>query len=181
MWKLLYYSVIILLFFESWLVDGVRSLRVEFVASNFTYNPKYFRNYSLTITKNMMNMDMDLNRPITRGFKAHLDIQLRLANAKNFQSVFKQVTDVCAATSTMKNSLFKSWFKDMTKHGNFMYNCPVQLGRYYMHNWRMGSSMTHRFLIPGEYRANVEFFYGKYKTKSYEETITLMIDAILSN
>ncbi|XP_034122880.1 uncharacterized protein LOC117580434 [Drosophila guanche] len=179
MWKLLNYSVIIFLSFNSELVNGERS--VEFLASNCTYNEKYFRNFSLTISKNMMNMEMDLSRPIVRGFKVHFDIQLRLANAKNFQSVFSQVNDVCAATSTVKNSLFKSWFKDMTKHGNFMYNCPVQVGHYYMHNWRMGSTMTHRFLIPGEYRGKVEFFYGKYKTKTYEETLTLIIDTILSN
>ncbi|BFF96828.1 uncharacterized protein DMAD_05376 [Drosophila madeirensis] len=179
MWKLLNYSVIIFLSFKSELVNGERS--VEFLAGNCTYNEKYFRNFSLTISKNMMNMEMDLSRPIVRGFKVHFDIQLRLANAKNFQSVFSQVNDVCAATSAVKNSLFKSWFKDMTKHGNFMYNCPVQVGHYYMHNWRMGSTMTHRFLIPGEYRGKVEFFYGKYKTKTYEETLTLMIDTILSN
>ncbi|XP_002028415.2 uncharacterized protein LOC6603437 [Drosophila persimilis] len=179
MCKLPHYSVIILLCLQSQLVAGERS--VEFLAGNCSYNPKYFKNFSLTISRNMMNMDMDLNRPILRGFRVHIDIQLRLANAKNFQSVFSQVNDVCAVTSTVKNSLFKSWFKDMTKHGNFMYNCPVQMGHYYMHDWRMGSAMTHRFLIPGEYRGKLGFFYGKYKTRSYDETLTLMIDAILSN
>ncbi|KAI8037718.1 hypothetical protein M5D96_009218 [Drosophila gunungcola] len=116
-----------------------------------------------------------------RGFKAHFDIQLRLANAKNFQSMFNQKNDVCAVTSGVKNSLFKTWFKDMTKDSNFMYNCPVEVGHYYLRNWRMGSSMTHKFLIPGEYRAKVSFFYGKYATKSYEEALNLTIDAILSN
>ncbi|XP_016971209.1 uncharacterized protein LOC108038857 [Drosophila rhopaloa] len=162
-------------------IDLVVGRSVEFVTGSCSYSPKYFKNFSLTIVENLMNMDMDLNRPIQRGFKAHFDIQLRLANAKNFQSMFNQKNDVCAVTSSVKNSLFKSWFKDMTKYSNFMYNCPVEVGHYYLRNWRMGSSMTHKFLIPGEYRGKVSFFYGKYGTKSFEEALNLTIDAILSN
>jgi len=101
----------------------------------------------MTIVNNMMNVDMYLNRPIQWGFKAHIDILLRLANAKNFQSVFSQKTDLCATTSSVKNSLVKSWFKDMSKNGNIRYNCPVEVGHYYMHQWRMGSSMTHKFML----------------------------------
>ncbi|KAH8270564.1 hypothetical protein KR018_011598, partial [Drosophila ironensis] len=152
-----------------------------FVSGNCTFNGKFFKNFSLTIVDNLMNMEMHLNRPIQRGFKSHMDIQLRLANAKRFQSVFNQISDVCAVTSSMKNTLFKSWFKDMSRHSNFMYNCPVQVGHYYMHNWQMGSSMTHKFLIPGAYRGKVTFFYGKYGAQSYEETLKLTIDANLSN
>ncbi|XP_037721278.1 uncharacterized protein LOC119554440 [Drosophila subpulchrella] len=179
MWKLLVWSVLIQLPFQIDLVEGERS--VQFLTGNCSYNPKYFKNFSMTIVNNMMNMDMYLNRPVQRGFKAHIDILLRLANAKSFQSMFNQKTDVCATTSSVKNSLFKSWFKDMSKNGNFIYNCPVEVGHYYMHQWRMGSSMTHKFLIPGEYRAKVTFFYGKYRTKSFEETLRLTIDAILTN
>ncbi|KAH8380407.1 hypothetical protein KR009_010515, partial [Drosophila setifemur] len=152
-----------------------------FLTGNCTFNPKYFKNFSLTIEENMMNMDMVLNKPIHRGFKSEVDVQLRLANAKNFQSVFNQKNDVCAITSGMKNSLFKTWFKDMSKQSNFMYNCPVEVGHYYMRNWRMGSSMTHKFLIPGSYRGKVTFFYGKYNTKSYDEALSLTIDTFLSN
>ncbi|KAH8286393.1 hypothetical protein KR054_008415, partial [Drosophila jambulina] len=152
-----------------------------FLTGNCTFNPKYFKNFTLTIVDNMMNMDMHLNRPIQRGFKANFDIQLRLANAKNFQTVFNQKNDVCAVTGSVKNSLFKTWFRDMTRNSNFMYNCPVEVGQYYLHNWRMGSSLTHKFLIPGEYRGQLSFFYGKYKTKSYEEALSLSIESILSN
>ncbi|XP_016926876.3 uncharacterized protein [Drosophila suzukii] len=179
MWKLLVWSVLIRLPSQIDLVEGERS--VQFLTGNCSYNPKYFKNFSMTIVNNMMNVDMYLNRPIQWGFKAHIDILLRLANAKNFQSVFSQKTDLCATTSSVKNSLVKSWFKDMSKNGNIRYNCPVEVGHYYMHQWRMGSSMTHKFLIPGEYRGKVTFFYGKYRTKSFDETLKLTIDAILSN
>ncbi|KAH8272985.1 hypothetical protein KR026_003318, partial [Drosophila bipectinata] len=152
-----------------------------FLSSNCTFNEKYFKNFSITIVENLMNMDMYLNRPIQRGFKCKMDIQLRLANAKHFQSVFNQKSDVCALTSSVKNSMIKSWFKDMTKHSNFMYNCPVEVGHYYLHNWKMGSSMIHKFLIPGSYRGDIHFFYGKYGTKTHEETLSVTIDALLSN
>ncbi|EDW40067.1 GL18091 [Drosophila persimilis] len=56
MCKLPHYSVIILLCLQSQLVAGERS--VEFLAGNCSYNPKYFKNFSLTISRNMMNMDM---------------------------------------------------------------------------------------------------------------------------
>ncbi|XP_017019339.1 uncharacterized protein [Drosophila kikkawai] len=179
MWKLIFWSVTVHAAFQFSPIVAERS--VQFLTGNCTFNPKYFTNFTLTIVDNMMNMDMHLNRPIQRGFKANLDIQLRLANAKNFQSVFNQKNDVCAMIASMKNSLFNIWFKDMTKNSNFMYNCPVEVGHYYMHSWRMRSSLTHKFLIPGEYRGLINFFYGKYKTKSYEEALSLSIDSILSN
>ncbi|XP_068148987.1 uncharacterized protein [Drosophila tropicalis] len=155
--------------------------KVTFLSTNVVFNPKYFKNYTLFIINNTMNMDMYLNRQIQRGFKAHIDYQLRLANAKNFQTVFSHNTDVCAIVTSVRDSLFKSWFLDMSKHGNFMYSCPVEIGHYYMRNWRMGGSMTHRFLMPGEYRGKAFFFYGKYKAKSYDECLVMTIDAILTN
>ncbi|XP_017042180.1 uncharacterized protein LOC108088743 [Drosophila ficusphila] len=177
MWKLL---VCFALIQSTFRIDLVVGRSVQFLTGNCTFNPKYFKNFSLTIVDNMMNMDMYLNRPIQRGFKTKFDIQLRLANAKNFQSIFSQKSDVCAITSSVKNSLFKSWFKDMSKNSNFMYNCPVEVGHYYMHNWRMGSSMTHKFLIPGEYRGKLLFFYGKLGSKSFDEALSLTIDSVLS-
>ncbi|EDV52774.2 uncharacterized protein Dere_GG16268 [Drosophila erecta] len=179
MWKLLTFLLLVQLLLNTELVVGERS--VQFVAGNSSYNPKYFKSFAMTIVNNTMNMDMHLNRPIQRGFKAHIDILLRLANAKNFQSMFSQKSDVCAVTSSVKNTLFKSWFKDMSKNSNFMYNCPVEVGHYYMHDWRMGSSMTHKFLIPGEYRGKLSFFYGKFGSKSFEEALRMTIDVILSN
>lgn len=126
-------------------------------------------------------MNMELLLPIQRGFRAHFDYQLRLANAKTYQTLFSHNIDVCATVSNVKGGLFKSWFKSMTEKGNFMLNCPVVPGTYYLHDWEMGSSLTHQFLHPGEYRGRVNFFYGKYMTKSEIRVLSFTIDSILCN
>ncbi|XP_030571419.1 uncharacterized protein LOC115770322 [Drosophila novamexicana] len=154
---------------------------VEFLATNYTFNTKYFKNFTVSIANKTLNMDMELARPIQRGFKAHVDYQLRVANAKNFQTIFSHHFDVCAIVSNVKDGLLKSWFKSMLEYSNFMHNCPVEVGYYYLHNWKLGSTMTHQFLYPGEYRGQLYLFYGKYKTKTEDRVITLIIDSILYN
>ncbi|XP_051860144.1 uncharacterized protein LOC117569367 [Drosophila albomicans] len=155
--------------------------RVDFVGTNYTFNPAYFTSFSITIVNKSISMDMVLLKPILRGFKVHIDYQLRMANAKSYQSIFSRHVDVCAMVSTVKDGLLKSWFKSMASHGNFMANCPVEVGHYYLHNWRMGSSMMHQFLYPGEYRSRVNFFYGKYKTKTEDRVLSIVMESLISN
>ncbi|XP_034475901.1 uncharacterized protein LOC117782913 [Drosophila innubila] len=155
--------------------------RVEFVNTNYTFSPIYFKNFSVSIVNKTVDMDMELLKPITRGFKVHIDYQLRMANAKSYQSIFSRHVDVCAMVGTVKDGLLKSWFKSMTKYSNFMHNCPVEVGHYYMHNWKMGSSMTHQFLHPGEYRSRVNFFYGKYQTKTEDRVLSIIMESVIHN
>ncbi|XP_043071277.1 uncharacterized protein LOC122322571 [Drosophila grimshawi] len=152
---------------------------VEFKNASSTFNPKYFKNFTIYVINQTLNLDMDVKLPIQRGFKVHVDYQLRVANAKNFQTLFSHNIDLCATVSNVKEGLLKSWFKSMTKHGNFMHNCPVEVGHYYLHNWKMGTTMTHQFLYPGEYRGRADFFYGKYKTKTEERTLSFILEAVL--
>ncbi|XP_017860813.1 PREDICTED: uncharacterized protein LOC108612442 [Drosophila arizonae] len=155
--------------------------RVEFVSSNSTYNPKYFKSFSICVSNRTLNMTMELLQPIQRGFKAHIDYQLRMPNARMFQTIFSHHVDVCATVNSVKGGIFKSWFKSMTEKSNFMLNCPVQVGTYYLRDWEMGSSLTHQFLHPGEYRGKVYLFYGKYKTKTEIRVLAITIDSVLYN
>lgn len=146
---------------------------MDFVSSNCTYSPKQFKNFTVSITGKTLSIDMDLARPITRGFKAFLDYKIRMPNAKSYQTIFTRLVDVCATVSSVKDGIIKSWFKSMAEYGNFMKNCPVEVGNYYLRNWKMGSSVAHHFLHPGDYRSTVEFFYGKHRTKTEDRVLTI--------
>ncbi|XP_017840135.1 uncharacterized protein LOC108598031 [Drosophila busckii] len=151
---------------------------VKFVYSDSIFNPKHFKNFTMTLVNGTLNMDMTLLRPIQRGFKAHVDYQLKLKNAKNFQSILSHLIDICSVVDNIKDGLFKNWFKSMLKHGNFKLNCPVDVGTYYLRNWRMGTS--HKFLYPGEYSGKINFFYGKYKTKTEEHVLSVTLASVIS-
>ncbi|KAH8261060.1 hypothetical protein KR044_002810, partial [Drosophila immigrans] len=155
--------------------------RVEFTNCNYTFSQTYFETFSVSIVNNSVSMDMVLLKPILRGFKVHIDYQLRMANAKNYQSIFSRHVDVCGMVSAVKDGLLKSWFKSMSKYGNFMANCPVEVGHYYLRDWRMGSSMMHKFLYPGDYRSQINFFYGKYHTKTEDRVLSILVESVISN
>lgn len=152
---------------------------MDFVGANSTFSLKQFKNFTVSISRKTMSLDMELERPIIRGFKAFLDYQIRMADAKSYQTIFSRLVDVCATVSSVKDGILKNWFKSMTDYGNFMKNCPVEVGHYYLNNWRMGSGMAHHFLHPGEYRSTVKFFYGKHRTKSEERVLTITMNTLL--
>ncbi|XP_030385959.1 uncharacterized protein LOC115632842 [Scaptodrosophila lebanonensis] len=152
---------------------------VVFKSINATFSPKHFHNFSITIKNNTVNMDMYIIRPLRRGYMAHLEYQMRLANAKLFQTIFSNKFDICNTVGSLKESIIKYWFKTMLKNGNFMQNCPVEVGHYYLHNWQM--AVTHRFLQPAEYRCIARTYYGKYKSKTEDHVITFQIEAELMN
>ncbi|XP_030385960.1 uncharacterized protein LOC115632843 [Scaptodrosophila lebanonensis] len=126
-------------------------------------------------------MDMYLIRPLRRGYMAHLDYQMRLANAKSFQTMFSNKFDFCNTLGSMKDSIIKHWFKIMMQYGNIMPNCPMEAGHYYIRNWTMGSTIAHKFLHPAEYRCIARTYYGKYKSKTEDHVITFQIEAELMN
>ncbi|KAH8419567.1 hypothetical protein KR222_006597, partial [Zaprionus bogoriensis] len=152
-----------------------------FTGANCTFSPKQFKNFSVSYTKHTISLDMELQRPITRGFKSFLEYQLKMANAKTYQTIFTRVFDVCAAVTSLQDGLLKSWFKSMTEYGNFMQNCPVEVGTYYLHDWKFGTGMAHHFLHAGEYRSQMHFFYGKFRTKTEERVLSIILNTLLRN
>lgn len=145
------------------------------------YSPKYFENFTMSIINNSLNLDMITRRPLSRGFKVHVDFSVSLGKTKNYQSVFNHIMDTCGVVAAVKNNIFKTWFNSMLKHGNFMSNCPVHVGHYFLHDWKVDSSMFPRYLYAGDYRITGHFFYGKYKTNQEDFVLDMTVFCISGN
>ncbi|KAH8406086.1 hypothetical protein KR215_004844, partial [Drosophila sulfurigaster] len=157
------------------------SLKSSFVmqSGECKYSPKFFDNFTITITNNTLNLDMITKKRLTRGFKVQLDFSISLGKSKKYQSVFTHIMDTCKAVAAVKNNIFKSWFLSMLKHGNFMYNCPVVEGHYFVRNWQLESQLIPQYLHGGNYRVTGHFFFGKFKTKSEQFVLDMIVFAFL--
>ncbi|KAH8270220.1 hypothetical protein KR018_005985, partial [Drosophila ironensis] len=143
------------------------------------FSPRHFRNFTLDIINNTLYMDMITARTIPRGLKVLLDVQISLDKGTRFQRLFAHILDTCAVVSSVKTNIFKSWFDSMLKHGNFMYNCPVPPGHYFLENWKMDSPLIPRYMLPGNYCIAAHFFYGKHKSKQEDSMLDLNVFALL--
>lgn len=152
---------------------------IQFQSGQSKYSPKYFDNFSMSIVNNSLNLEMTTKKLLTRGFKVHVDFCLSLGNTKNYQSVFTHVMDTCGVVSAVKSNIFKTWFKTMLKHGNFMYNCPVPPGHYFLRNWKLDASLVPQYLYTGDYRVTGHFFYGKFKTSQEDFVLDMTVFALL--
>ncbi|XP_022219702.2 uncharacterized protein LOC111072272 [Drosophila obscura] len=143
------------------------------------FNEKYFDNFTLEIVNNTMELDMVTPRTIHRGLKVLIDVQISLDKEKSYQRLFAHILDTCSIVSSVRTSMFKSWFDSMRKHGNFMTNCPVPAGHYFLRNWKLESNLVPHYLMPGDYRVLVHFFYGKQKTSHEEFVLDMDIYAMI--
>ncbi|XP_034475903.1 uncharacterized protein LOC117782916 [Drosophila innubila] len=150
-----------------------------FQSGESKYNTKYFDNFTIEIINNTLNLDFVIIKPLTRGFKVHLDFSISLGKTKHYQSVFSHIVDNCGVVAAVKSNIFKTWFQSMLDHGNFMYNCPVIEGHYFLHNWKLDSQLVPQYLYAGDYRITGHFFFGKLKTKREEFVLDLTVFALL--
>ncbi|XP_068148990.1 uncharacterized protein [Drosophila tropicalis] len=171
---MLKYLIILSLF-----VAYTQANNVLFQTGECNFSRKYFNNFTLTIKNNTVSMDMITIRPFTRGFRALIDFQISLGNSKNYQRVFAHILDVCSIVSSVRSNIFKSWFESMLQHGNFMYNCPVTGGHYFLHNWKLDSRLVPHYMYAGDYRVKAHFFYGKHKTKQEDFVLDIIFYAQL--
>ncbi|KAH8261329.1 hypothetical protein KR044_007178, partial [Drosophila immigrans] len=144
------------------------------------YSTKFFDNFTISIINNTLNLDMIMKKRITRGFKVHVDFSISLGKTKHYQSVFTQIMDICGVVSAVKNNIFKAWFESMLEHGNFMYNCPVEEGHYFLHNWKLEPQLIPQYLYAGDYRVKTHFFFGKLKTRNEHFVLDMTIFALLN-
>lgn len=115
------------------------------------------------------------------GFRGHIDVQLRLSNAKKFQSLVQTDTDYCDLLSTLKDSLFRRWIKSVAKHSNFMENCPVPASHYVLKNWHIDMGLVPSYLLSGDYRLKALVYYGKYRTKRQLVLVDCIVEATMHN
>ncbi|XP_041447766.1 uncharacterized protein LOC111072271 [Drosophila obscura] len=143
------------------------------------FNEKHFNNFTLEVINNTIYLDMVMPRTINRGLKVLIDFQISLDKRKSYQRLFAYILDVCAVVSSVKSSMFKSWFLSVLEHGNFMANCPVPAGHYFLRNWKLDSNLVPHYMIAGDYRVFAHFFYGKHKTRHEDFVLDMDIYAVM--
>ncbi|XP_017019300.1 uncharacterized protein [Drosophila kikkawai] len=145
----------------------------------YRFGITHFKNFTLEIINNTLYMDMITAKTIHRGLKVLIDVQLSLDKGKSYQRLFAHILDCCAVVSSVKTNLFKSSFESMLKRGNFMYNCPVPAGVYFLHDWKLDSHLVPHYMLPGDYCVTAHFFYGKHKSKQEDVVLDLDVYALL--
>ncbi|XP_017042183.1 uncharacterized protein LOC108088746 [Drosophila ficusphila] len=144
-------------------------------------NTKFFGTLNVTAVNNTITADINLLQALKPGFRGHVDVQLRLSNAKKFQSLVQTDTDYCELLSTLKDSLFRRWVLSVTKHSNFMENCPVLAGHYYLRAWHVDTALVPSYLLSGDYRLRALVYYGKYRTKKQLFLAQCTVEATMHN
>ncbi|XP_037948007.1 uncharacterized protein LOC119679617 [Teleopsis dalmanni] len=139
---------------------------VEFHSAGASFNPDYFSNFTLHTTNNTMNVDMYIIQPLKSGFRAYFEFQLRMSNTRKYQQLFSYHIDVCTMVASLKVSLLKKWYNSLKRYGNFLSNCPVTEGHYYLKGWNWDPKLLPSFLHTGEYRIRGYGYYGIYKSKN---------------
>lgn len=139
---------------------------------------KYFYNFTSHLQNNSINVDFYTIRTLRRGYRAHTEIRIRLMDSKKYQTLFVYNLNVCGMVIGYKDTIFKKWFRSLLKSGNFMQNCPVPIGHYYLSNWQLESDLIPMYLYPSDYLIKFYGFYGKYRTK--EEDFVADIEIELS-
>ncbi|XP_017042184.1 uncharacterized protein LOC108088747 [Drosophila ficusphila] len=143
------------------------------------FSTSHFKNFTLEIRNNTLFMDMVTSKSIHRGFKVLIDTQISLDKGRSYQRLFAHILDTCGVVSSLKSNLFKSWFDSMLSHGNFMVNCPVPAGHYFLRDWKLDSQLVPSYLLPGQYCVSAHFFYGKHKSKQEDFVLDLDVYALL--
>ncbi|XP_016959255.1 uncharacterized protein LOC108030725 [Drosophila biarmipes] len=170
-------KVVIILF--GVLLSWAESSSVSLTRVQCEKNSKFFRTLNVTSVNSTIFADIELVQALKAGFRGHVDVQLRLSNAKKFQSLVQTDTDYCELLSTLKDSLFRRWVKSVTKNSNFMENCPVPEGHYYLRGWHIDMGLVPSYLLSGDYRLRALVYYGKYRTKKQLFLVQCMVEATM--
>ncbi|KAH8378973.1 hypothetical protein KR009_002339, partial [Drosophila setifemur] len=144
-------------------------------------NSKFFTTLNITLVNNTIWADIVLVQDLKAGFRGHVDVQLRLTNAKKFQSLVQTDTDYCDLLSTLKDSLFRRWIKSVAKNSNFMENCPVSVGHYYLKAWHIDMNLVPSYMLSGDYRLKALAYYGKYRSKNKVTLVECIVEATMYN
>lgn len=127
------------------------------------YNRDYFDNFTFNIVKSKAFVEINLKKPLLKGWLVRLEFQKRASNSKSFQSIFSTTLDVCNIVNLKKNNLFKKWYNNLNKYGNFLRHCPLGTGHYYIRDWQFGNTLVPPFLPDGSYRIEAYNYYGRFR------------------
>ncbi|XP_037806898.1 uncharacterized protein LOC119600599 [Lucilia sericata] len=150
---------------------------MNFSQAQLKYNTKYFSNATAFIDQGTLNVDMTTIRILHYGLRINIETQHRIDNSKKYQTLFYQDFEMCKVLNEVfRENLIRIWFRNILKYGNLMENCPVPIGRYYVRNMRLETNGIPAYLRPGDYRMNVNYYYGKRKTKKEDMVFLLVVD-----
>lgn len=125
---------------------------IEFRSATSDYNREFLSNLTIYVHNGSISWEFDLRKTIGNDFTANIDFQIRLKDSKTFQTLFGYNFNVCSMVVSFKESMFKRLFKNLLKYSNFMQNCPIYEGHYYLHNYRLEANLIPSYLYPGDYR-----------------------------
>ncbi|KAH8371622.1 hypothetical protein KR093_008286 [Drosophila rubida] len=139
---------------------------MEILSNECNFNPKHFNVFNLSIIEDRVYAEMGTKTKIMQGFKIYLDVELRLQNAKKYNSVFSYNMDICRSLLSLRNAFYKKWVVSILKYGNFSDKCPVLPGYYYLKDFKLEDDLIPGFMFSGDYRIHLKGFYGRFKANS---------------
>ncbi|XP_073844494.1 uncharacterized protein [Musca autumnalis] len=149
---------------------------MNFTKTEGSFNKKYMKNMTIWLEKGLLNLDLDTERNLEYGLRSSIAIQIKMPNSQSFQRLFSYEFDVCQLLNEIsKESIINMWYRVLLKNGNFMENCPIVKGHYYIRNLRLDANTIPVFLRSGEYQITSLSYYGKRKTKSYDQVARVFI------
>ena len=87
---------------------------MRFVAFSVQANDSFIRNCTTWVEHYAINMDFITLQPLTYKFMTSLDVQIRIADAKNYQSLFVYTIEVCKLLNQVfRENLLRTWFKNL--------------------------------------------------------------------
>ncbi|KAH8260894.1 hypothetical protein KR044_000199 [Drosophila immigrans] len=139
---------------------------MEILSNECKHNPRNFNIFNLSIVNSRIYAEMGTKTKIQQGFKIYLDVELRLQNAKKYNSVFSYNMDICRSLMSLRNTVYKRWVASILTYGNFSDKCPVLPGYYYLKEFKIEEDLIPGFMFSGDYRIQLRGFYGRFKVNS---------------
>ncbi|XP_073847151.1 uncharacterized protein [Musca autumnalis] len=168
-----FYLLLLLITLEEKLVVG---RLMNFTKTEVAFNSKYIKNMTAWLDKGLLNIDIVTEQELQYGLRGSIAVQIKMQNSKNYQRLFAYDYDLCKMLSEIsKDSIINLWYRTFLKSGNFMENCPIAKGHYFIYNLRLDPGTIPVFLRSGEYQINSIDYYGKRKTKSFEQVVRFAV------
>ncbi|XP_037941297.1 uncharacterized protein LOC119674241 [Teleopsis dalmanni] len=128
----------------------------------------FITNVTYWIDNGTVNAEMQITHTLNYGLRNYIDLQIRLADSKKYQSLFSYDIDLCKLLNEFfRESLLKTWYRNLLKYSNLMENCPIMEGFYYIRKYKMAPGTLPPYLRPGDYRLSALSFFGRRNTKKF--------------
>ncbi|XP_032599201.1 uncharacterized protein LOC116806522 [Drosophila grimshawi] len=125
------------------------------------FNRNYLQNFALAINNSVMNLDVDLIRPLDSGLRLNIEFFSGNLKSSNYQSFYQYSLDMCNLLNVRKINLFNKWITNFIQNGNFIRGCPFPANHYYIKNYNSSGLVIPSFFFKGSYRIAITLFQNK--------------------